>query len=652
MAQKNSKNKFYVTTPIYYVTAKPHLGTLYSTVLADVVARFHQLQGIPTFFQTGTDEHGQKIAQAAHKVGKTPKEFVDEFIPAYKDVWREYEIDYTHFIRTTDAYHVKAVQDWIEQLQKKGDIYKGFYKGWYCVPDERFVAEKEAESEQAPLCPGCGRPTIQMEEETYFFRLSSYQDKLLKFYEDHPDFITPKERAHEIYNVVKGGLKDLSMSRTTISWGIPFPGDPKHVVYVWADALNNYITGIGYGQPGREEEFRKWWPADLHLMGKEIIRFHAVHWPAFLMAADVPMPKKLLAHGWITVDQQKMSKSLGNMVDPVELKKAYGAEEVRYYLVRHLPVTHDSDFSIADLEQHITSELANDLGNLLNRMGVLAQKYDALSLPAPKQWDASAQVLQDNAVAMLEEVTVAMHDYSFHMALNRVWAFINQVNAYFHEREPWKLADHDREQFLQVLSASAHSLRLIAAVLWPVMPHKMEQLCASLGKPLAVGTDGVDHLAREAWNQTFTITRIAPLFEKHETPALVEQAERAHVAEEKKKAAEVAKSHEHISIEDFAKVQLIVGTIEHAEAVAGSDKLLKLQVNCGEFGKRQILSGVKQSYAPEELVDVQGVFVLNLKPRKLMGLESQGMMLFVTGADGKQKAVTVSSVVPAGTRLR
>jgi methionyl-tRNA synthetase len=652
MAQKNNKNKFYVTTPIYYVTAKPHLGSLYSTVLADVVARWHKMQGTPTFFLTGTDEHGQKIAQAAQKAGKDPKTFVDEFIPVYKEVWRQYETDYTHFIRTTDDYHVKAVQDWIRRIQKRGDIYKGFYKGWYCVPDETFVAEKSADTEQAPLCPSCGRPTIQMEEETYFFRLSVYQDKLLKFYEEHPDFITPKERAHEIYNIVKGGLKDLSISRTTISWGIPFPDDPKHVVYVWVDALNNYITAAGYGQPDREAEFRKWWPADVQILGKDIIRFHAIYWPAFLMAAELPLPKKLLVHGWITVNQQKMSKSLGNMVDPMELQKAYGAQEVRYYLVRHLPVTHDSDFSIADLEQHITSELANDLGNLLNRMGVLAEKYNALHLPVQKNWDAAAQALQDQAAAMLEATTLAMADYSFHMALNHVWAFINQVNAYFHEKQPWKIAGENQEQFIQVLSATAHSLHLIARVLWPIMPHKMEELCASLGKPLVVRDDGIDHLAHEAWNEAFTLTRIAPLFEKHKAPALEEQAVRAHADEEKKKSLEAAKAHEHISIEDFSKVQLVVGTIEHAEAVEGSDKLLKLQVNCGQFGMRQILSGVKQSYAPEMLMGIQGVFVLNLKPRKLMGLESQGMMLFAEGVDGKQKAVTVSAAVPVGTRLR
>lgn len=652
MTQKNKTKSCYVTTPIYYVTAKPHLGTLYSTVLADVVARWHRIQGIPTFFQTGTDEHGQKIAQAAQKVDKNPKQFVDEFIPAYKNVWRDYGVEYTHFIRTTDAYHVKAVQDWIERLQKKGDIYKGFYKGWYCVPDERFVAEKEADSETAPLCPGCGRPTIQMAEETYFFKLSAYQDRLLKFYEEHPDFITPKERAHEIYNVVKGGLKDLSISRTTVCWGIPYPGDPKHVVYVWADALNNYITGIGYDQPGREAEFKKWWPADVHILAKDIVRFHAIYWPAFLMAADLPLPKKLLVHGWITVNQQKMSKSLGNMIDPVELEKAYGPEEVRYYLVRHLPVTHDIDFCIADLEQHITSELANDLGNLLNRMGVLAQKYEALSLPAPKEWDSAAKTLHDQALAMLEEVSTLMDEYSFHMALNRVWTFVNQVNAYFHEQQPWKLAPDNREQFLAVLSATAHSLHLIAAVLWPVMPHKMEQLCASLGKPLAVSDDGVDHLALGSWQEHFSITRIAPLFEKHETPAMVEQAARVLVEEEKKKEAEVSKAHEHISIEDFAKVHLVVGTIEHAESVAGSDKLLKLRVNCGEYGMRQILSGVKQWYTPESLSGLQGVFVLNLKPRKMMGMESQGMMLFAENAEGGLKAVTVTGVVPAGTRLR
>ena len=387
-----NQEKFYVTTPIYYVTAKPHLGSLYSTLLADVVARWNKLKGKRTFFLTGTDEYGQKVALQAEKAGKQPQEFVDSFIPAYKELWADYEIVYNHFIRTTDEDHVKAVQQWITMLIAKGDIYKAFYEGWYCTHCETFVTEKEIDpqgvygADSGPACPSCARPTKAVSEETYFFRLSAYQDKLLKFYKENPTFVVPKERLNEVINFVESGLKDLSISRTTISWGIPFPGDAKHVTYVWADALNNYITGIGYGNQLREKDFHQWWPADLHILGKDIIRFHAIFWPAFLMASGLPLPKQLLVHGWITVDNQKMSKSFGNVIDPVELLQKYGADQVRYYLVRQMAVNQDGNFSITDLEQRITADLANDLGNLLNRMTALAEKFDAMVINPPAAW--------------------------------------------------------------------------------------------------------------------------------------------------------------------------------------------------------------------------------------------------------------------------
>src|SRR3989339_2186100 len=349
-------NKFYVTTPIYYVTARPHLGSLYSTLLADVAARYHKVAGEKVFFLTGTDEHGQKVAQAAAKAGMQPKEFTDSFIDDYKSVWKKYEIAYDYFIRTTDNQHVQAVQTWLQRLIAQGDIYKGSYKGWYCTPCESFVTEKDSqqtEEGKALTCPDCSRLTGEVFEECYFFKLSAYQDRLLKFYEEHPNFITPKERMAEVISFVKSGLRDLSISRTTISWGIPFPGDDAHVTYVWADALNNYITAVGYGDDARADELAKWWPADLQIMGKDIARFHAVYWPAFLMASNLAMPKKLLVHGWIKVADQKMSKSLGNAVDPMQLANDYGVDEIRYYLTRKMAITQDSEFKFDDIEQSV-----------------------------------------------------------------------------------------------------------------------------------------------------------------------------------------------------------------------------------------------------------------------------------------------------------
>lgn len=646
MADK--KNKFYVTTPIYYVTARPHLGTLYSTLIADCVARWQKLQGKKVFFLTGTDEHGQKVAQAAQAAGKSPQEFVDSFIPAYKNMWYLYEIAYTEFIRTTDPHHVKAVQQWITKLQQKGDIYKSFYQGWYCTSCETFVVEKESEDgKTAPKCPSCGRETHIVSEETYFFKLSAYQDKLLTFFENNPEFIVPKERAHEVINFVKSGLKDLSISRTTISWGIPFPGDSKHVTYVWADALNNYITAIGYGSPEKQEEFKFWWPADVHILGKDIIRFHAVYWPAFLMASDLPLPKQLLVHGWIKVDQQKMSKSLGNVVDPQALYDAYGPEPVRYYLLKHMAINQDGEFSTSDLEQKIASDLANDLGNLLNRMVTLAHKYDAYDISVPATWSEKSMELRDACWNMVEDFENYMEEYQFHMALARLWKFINQVNAYFHEHEPWKVAAKDKTLFMEIISATCHGLKVIATLAWPVMPKKMEQLLESLGIVHAISGEknSIALLESDNWKTHFMLKKIPNLFEK---PEIKKEEQPVATAVQ---SLEAKPEEMEIAIDDFVKVKLIVGTVEHAEEVPGSDKLLKLKVNLGEYGVRQILSGVKKSYKPEDLINKQGVFVVNLKPRKMMGLESHGMMLFAV-VDGSQKFITVADNVKNGTRVQ
>lgn len=549
------------------------------------------------------------------------------------------------------------MQQWIRDLQNKGDIYKSFYSGFYCTPCETFITEKEnaeigkLSQEQSPLCPSCSRGTTYISEESYFFRLSAYQDRLLKFYQENPDFITPPERLNEVTSFVKSGLKDLSISRTSITWGIPFPDDPKHIVYVWADALNNYITAIGFGNLAKEKEFKLWWPADLQVMGKDIVRFHAVYWPAFLMASGLELPKRLLVHGWIKVNNQKMSKSFGNVVDPKMLLTIYGAEQVRYYLTRYMAITQDSEFSTGDLEQKINSDLANDLGNLLNRVVTLAHKHDLYEVKPPQNWLVKELALRDSFWNALELYITDMEDGYFYRSLNNLWKFINEVNSYFHAQEPWKI--REKAYFGEVISATCHSLYSIAILLWPVMPNKMEQLLKSLGITLDNNVDMIEELNSNPWTKTFMLNKIPNLFEKfqalvstNETNAPISQAGE-NLAQKTEKS-----SAENITIDDFSKVMLLVGTIEQCEEMPKSDKMLKLQVNFGPYGMRQVLSGVKKHFAPSDLIGKQGIFVYNLAPRAMMGTESQGMMLFAENEDKKYVRATVEHPVPNGTRLK
>jgi methionyl-tRNA synthetase len=504
------------------------------------------------------------------------------------------------------------------------------------------VTDVPEETNKAPLCPLCTRETVSLSEESYFFKLSAYQEKLLQFYKENPDFIMPRERAHEVINFVKSGLRDLSISRTTITWGIPFPGNEKHVTYVWADALNNYITAIGYGQPNKEKEFNYWWPANLQILGKDIIRFHAIYWPAFLMASGLALPKQLLVHGWIKVDNEKMSKSRHNVVDPKLLADTYGVDQVRYYLMRQLSIGQDSNFSIDDLEQRITSDLANDLGNLLNRMSSLAEKNQVFAIEPPQTWSKESKALHDQSLAMIAEVTSYMDHYEIHMALAALWKFIAQANAFFHAHEPWKLAQKDRQKFLEVISATCHSLRTVALLLWPIMPSSMEQLLLSLGAGVGFGTfDAIAQLQKNTWNIHFTIQKIPNLFNKIE----LKKAEPEKVEEKISEASS-------IEITDFAKIELRVGTIEECHSIEKSDKLYKLKVNFGSLGIKQILSGIRSFFQPEELIGKQGVFVYNLKPRMMMGLESQGMILTAKDDQDRVNLVSIQRIVPNGTRLQ
>jgi methionyl-tRNA synthetase len=639
-------NKFYITTPIYYVNAKPHIGTLYSTILADVTARWNKLCGKEVFFLTGTDEHGQKLEEAAAKSGKTPQKFVDSIVPTFKEVWKKYEIEYDKFIRTTDKEHEIAVQTLIKTLQANDDIYKSFYSGWYCVPCERYItveSEGEKNEEGKYICPICKRDLKEIAEESYFFRLSAYEDQLLKFYEENSNFIVPKEKLNEVVSFVKSGLKDLSISRRKVKWGVPFPGDPEHTVYVWGDALTNYISAIGYGSDSAKdkEQFEKWWPANLHLMAKDIVRFHAVYWPAFLMAAGLPLPKKMLVHGYILSDGSKMSKSLGNVMDPNILADWYGVEQIRYYLLRQMPINQDGHFALKDLEGRIGSDLANNLGNLLNRTLTLALSNDLNEVVAPETFEVETLALREKCEEAFRSFWDEMNHNHYHVALSDLWKFISEVNAFFHAQQPWKVVKNNKELFAEIISAVCHSLYAVGVLLWPVMPKKMEELLVALGHKFDLKNNYENELRKNLWNKTFILKKTKePLFVKPESHLKNSEPKEEDVQEE-----------EFITIDDLIKVKLIVGTILECEPIKGSNKLYKLQVDLGKLGKRQILAGVAQFFKPEELIGKQGVYVTNLKPRKMMGTESQGMMLFAKDDKGNMRMATVGGIIENGTRL-
>ncbi|MBL4587723.1 methionine--tRNA ligase [Candidatus Babeliales bacterium] len=628
------KKPFYVTTPIYYVNAAPHLGTLYSTVIADVTARYQQLHNKEVFFVTGTDEHGQKIADVAKAAQKKPQEFVDSMIEPFKKTWNNFGIDYSHFMRTTDPIHKKLVQETIKTLFDQGDIYKANYEGLYCTPCESFITPSDQTEETT--CPIHKKPLDKVSEESYFFRLSSYQDQLLDFYTEHPHFITPKERYAEVISFVKGGLKDLSISRTTVSWGIPFPDDKAHTTYVWIDALMNYISALHYA-PGNHD----WWPAQVHIMAKDIVRFHAVYWPALLMALKKPLPQKLVVHGYLLMDDQKMSKSLGNSLNPETLAKTYGAESIRYYLMKQIPFQHDGHCSTEDLTAIINADLSNNVGNLLQRTLTLTKNKKLPKLIPPHTWEVPAARLHMKAQETISSYIDSMNHYQFHKALHSVMTFVSETNAYLHGQEPWKLKSDQAELANEVLSATLHALDCIGFLLTPFLPEKMKLLRSTLRKEDSVQTEEDQFFAirNRPWNFTFNPELLPkPLFPRIE----VEKKETAVKKQENKK-------DNLITIDTFAQVKIAVGTITNCIPVANSTKLLQLTVDLGQFGIRTILSGVAQSYSPESLIEKQGLFIVNLPKRKMAGIASEGMMLFSTTEEGKLTAATVAEKVGNGT---
>jgi methionyl-tRNA synthetase len=661
-------NKFYITTPIYYVNARPHIGHAYTTIACDTVARRQRLLGSDTYFLTGTDEHGQKIERAAQAGGKTPQQLTDEVSAQFRGLWDRMGITYDDFIRTTSPRHKAGVQALWKRLRDRGFIYKGHYSGQYCVFDELYV---DAAGPGAP-CPECGRPTETVQEENYFFKLSAFQDPLLQLYTENPGFIRPETRRNEVISFVRSGLRDLSISRSTFTWGIPVPDDPKHVIYVWLDALANYITALGYGT-NDESKFEKYWPADVHMIGKEIVRFHCVYWPAFLLAAGLPLPKGIVAHGWLLFEENKMSKSRGNIVRAETILEVLGADALRYFLLREIVFGQDGSFSFDALVQRYNADLANGLGNLASRTLTMIRRYFKGEVPYPS---AAARQASDDAIRQLAEATIAecevfFTDYKFSAALESIWIrLVGAVDKYIVENEPWALGEkgdeESRARLATVLYTSAEALRIATALAHPVMPQATAKIWAQLG----LGEIGKLSGMGLKWGQIPLGTKlgtIEPVFPRADKSAvermqqMEEQGRTAPVvAEPKPEAKDTATATPaavapvqdgKISIDDFAKVELRVGQVKVAEKVKNADKLLRLEVDLGTE-VRQIVAGIAEAYAPETLIGRKVVIVANLAPRKLRGLESNGMIVAASAEGGKPVLASFLEDVPVGTRLK
>jgi len=659
------RKTFYITTPIYYPSDKLHIGHAYCTVAADVMARYKRLRGYDVRFLTGTDEHGQKIERKAKEKGVTPQQYVDVIVAGIQELWTKLQITHDDFIRTTEERHKKAVERIFQQLLDQDDIYLGTYEGWYCTPDEAFFTERQLVDGK---CPDCGREVEKVREECYFFRMSKYADRLLQFYEENPGFIEPESRKNEmINNFIKPGLEDLAVSRTTFDWGVKVPSDPKHVVYVWIDALSNYITALGYGSED-DALYRNYWPADVHLVGKEIVRFHTIYWPIMLMALGAPLPKKVFAHGWFVTKEGKMSKSKGNVIDPVVLIDRYGLDALRYFLLREVPFGTDGTFTPEAFVERINYDLANDLGNLLNRTIVMIDKYFRGSIPAyvpnATEFDASLVETARTTVGKVEEAMDAMQ---FSVALTAVWQLISRTNKYIDETQPWSLVKEEgkREQLGSVMYHLAESLRIVSVLIRPFMVITPSAIQSQLG----LADADFDWESASEFGRLPSGTKVnkaEPMF-----PRLDAEAEIAYIAssisggaapaEAPQPKAETPKDAPKdvepaaegvalIGIDEFAKVELRVAQIVEAEPVPKADKLLKLQLDLGTE-RRQVVSGIAMYYRPEALVGKKIICVTNLKPVKLRGELSQGMIL-AASAEGKLTLATVEGDIPNGAKVK
>lgn len=663
--------KFYITTPIYYVNARPHIGTSYTTIVCDVIARRKRMLGVDTFFLTGTDEHGQKIERSAQAAGKPPQQLTDEVSSQFRALWDRMGLTYDDFIRTTSERHKRGVQALWRKIRDNGYIYKGTYTGQYCVSDELYVDS----AQPGDPCPQCGRPTETVKEENYFFKLSAFEDKLLRVYTEQPEFIRPETRRNEVISFVRSGLRDLSISRSTFSWGIPVPDDPKHVIYVWMDALANYITALGYGAEDTRR-FDKYWPADAHMIGKEIVRFHCVYWPAFLMAAGLPLPKGIIAHGWLLFEENKMSKSRGNIVRSETILDVLGADALRYFLLREIVFGQDGSFSFDALVQRYNADLANGLGNLASRTLTMITRYFRGEVPYPSaaiSHKVADDAIADSARKVIAEFGALFDQYQFSRAMEVAWGLVAAVDKYIVENEPWVLGEKQDEEsksrLATVLYTSAEALRIVAALAHPAIPEATAKIWAQLG----LGDIQKFPLSDLKWGQLRLGTKLGkvePVFPRADKSAI----ERMQKMEEEGRSAPTATvgpvpsvstpvastpspkaatlvPDGKIGIDDFSKIELRVGQVKVAEKVQGADKLLRLEVDIGSE-VRQLVAGIAEAYAPETLIGRKVVIVANLAPRKLRGLESNGMIVAASIEGGKPVLASFLEDVPVGARLK
>jgi methionyl-tRNA synthetase len=671
---------FYLTTPLYYVNAKPHLGHTYTTVVADCLSRFRKMLGDDVCLLTGTDEHGQNIERAAGPLGITPRQLANQNAEEYRKLWARLGIEYDQFIRTTEDRHYAGAAEVFKRAFDSGAIYKGEYSGWYCISCNLFAPE----SNTPPNCEVCGRPTERITEESYFFRLSEFQQALLDHYEKNPDFIMPMSRRNEVVNFVSGGLKDLSISRTSVKWGIPVPGDKNHVIYVWFDALVGYLTGIGFGAESSSEQFHKYWPAQIQLVGKDIVRFHTVYWPAFLMAAGLELPKQVFAHGWWLKDEVKMSKSRGNVIDPHVLLTHFGSDAVRYFLLREVPLGLDGTFSYDAFIQRVNSDLANDYGNLVSRTLTLISKNFGNVMPYPSAIEGRTSLdkeVEATALATVETYQAHMGDLAFSHALESVWELLARANRYLNESAPWALTDNlkERPRLATILYTAAEVIRIATVLLAPVLPQSCRRVWDQLGLKIPLKLQRINEIKWGGLPVGCSLGEISPIFPRLDKKIVIDKIlqetgddaavkdpklDRASATSDSKRASiqpvaapdvEAGRNgpqEPKITVDDFAKVELRVAQVVSAERVPGADKLLKLTVDVGSE-VRQILAGIAKSYAPESMVGRKIVIVANLQPRRMRGLESNGMLLAASvGDEGRPVLATFLEDVPNGARLK